>query len=214
MIHEQSIELKLAGRTWLISKGKSLEDLWNEMTGDNEEDEDHIPYWTEVWPASKVLAQHIHASRSLLSGRLCLDIGCGLGITSLLAGSLGAKVVAMDFERQALECARKNARLNHVSALNWIQMDWRNPGLRPAVFDFIWGADILYETRFCQPLALLLKDSIRENGRIWIADPERNISAGIWSYFEDNGFIISEIKREKAFTGRHKAMVRLIELSV
>jgi predicted nicotinamide N-methyase len=93
-------------------------------------------------------------------------------------------------------------------------MDWRNPGLRPAVFDFIWAGDILYETRFCQPLTMLLKGSIRENGRIWIADPERNISDRIWSYFEDNGFIVNEIKREKAFIDRHGAMVRLMELSV
>ncbi len=213
MVSEQSIEIDLAGRRWLISKGGNLEELWDQMTGDNEGDEDHIPYWTEIWPASKILAEHIYSFRSLLSGCLCLDVGCGLGVTSLLAGSLGARVVALDSEWPALVCARRSSFINEVSSVNWVQMDWRNPGLKPGAFDFIWAADILYESRFCQPLAELLKYCVGENGRIWIADPERNISAKNWEYFEHSGFNINEIKREKASMGRHKAMVRLLELS-
>ncbi len=208
------VELDLAGRKWLVSKTGNLEDLWNELTGEKPGDEDRIPYWTEVWPASKVLAGHISSCASLLRGRLCLDIGCGLGLTSMPAVLTGARVVAMDLEWPALVYTRRNARLNLVSPLSLVRMDWRNSALKPGVFDYIWAADILYETRFCEPLARLLRYSIKDNGRIWIADPERNISAKIWAYFHEYGFTVNEIKKEKAFIGEHGGMVRLMELTV
>jgi len=214
MIREDCLQLELAGRKWLISKAGNLEDLWSKMTGEDPGEEDHIPYWTEIWPASKVLAGHISLCADLLHGRTCLDIGCGLGLTSMLACSLGARVVAMDLEWPALVFARKNAHLNRVPPLSLVLMDWRDFGLKPKAFDFIWAADIFYEARFCKPLAGLLRYSIKDSGRIWIADPERNISAKIWSYFEENGFTVNEIKKERASMGNQGGMVRLVEISV
>jgi ETFB lysine methyltransferase len=210
---EPGVELDLAGRTWHIGRACNLEDLWDEMTGEGPEDEDHIPYWTEVWPASKVLASHMASQGSLLCGRKCLDIGCGLGVTAMVAGSLGARVVAMDLELPALDFVRKNAVLNNVPPLGLVRMDWRNYGFKPGAFDFIWAADVLYEKRFCRPLAVLLRYCIRDKGRIWIADPERNISRDIWAYFEEHGFNIREITREEARVDKHVATVRLMELS-
>lgn len=208
-----SIELELAGRKWLISRAGNLDELWENMTGETLDAEDHIPYWTEVWPASKALAGHIGRSARLLAGGLCLDIGCGLGLTSLVAGSVGARVVAMDFEKPALEFARQNASINNIPSMCWVQTDWRNPGFGPGVFDFIWAADVLYEARFCEPLARLLRYCLKDNGRIWIADPERNVSVKAWDYFERKGFTIKEIGRQKTVVGYHSAMVRLMELT-
>lgn len=214
MACEHSVELDLAGKTWHISKSGNLEDLWNEMTGEGPDDQDHIPYWTEVWPASKVLASHMASRADLLSGRICLDIGCGLGVTAMLAGSLGARVVAMDLELPALGFARENAYINNVPPIGLVRMDWRNFGFKAGVFDFIWAADILYETRFSEPLADLLRYCVRDGGRVWIADPERNISRDIWACFEKNGFNINELTREEAVINGHIAMVRLMELTI
>ncbi len=214
MACEHSVELDLAGKTWHISKSGNLEDLWNEMTGEDPDDQDHIPYWTEVWPASKVLASHMASRAALLSGRTCLDIGCGLGVTAMLAGSLGARVVAMDLELPALGFVRENASINNVPPFGLVRMDWRHFGFKAGVFDFIWAADILYEARFSKPLADLLRYCVRDGGRIWIADPERNISRDIWACFEKNGFNINELAREEAVINSHIAMVRLMELTV
>ncbi|MFP4235961.1 MAG: class I SAM-dependent methyltransferase [Desulfonatronovibrio sp.] len=210
---QQSIELELRGRKWLISRAGNLDELWEEMTGEAADAEDHIPYWTEVWPASKALSGHISDSARLLAGRLCLDIGCGLGLTSLVARSVGARVVAMDFEKPALEFARQNALINNIPSTCWVQTDWRNPGFGPEVFDFIWAADVLYEARFWEPLAGLLRYCLKDNGRIWIADPERNVSVKAWDYFETKGFTIKEIGRQKTVVGSHSATVRMMELS-
>ena len=207
-----NIELELGGRKWFINRAGNLDDLWEEMTGENLDDEDHIPYWTELWPASVVLADYIYQNRVFLSGKTCLDIGCGLGFTALVATWSGAAVAAMDFEFQALDFARINADLNNISQPGWIQMDWRNPGIKPGSFDIVWAADIFYETRFCAPLAEFMRYAAKGNGRIWIADPERNISLKVWDFFQENGFEVIEITRKKAFVSGQSAMVRLVEL--
>ncbi len=208
-----SLELDLAGKKWVIAKAGSLEELWDKMTGDSPRDEDFIPYWAEVWPASKVLAAHIVRCRKFLSGRTCLDLGCGLGVTSLVAGSLGARVVAMDIQFPALVFAGKNAVLNKVAFLSRVCMDWRKPAFKPQTFDIIWAADILYETRFCKPLAALMKQCLKPGGKIWIADPERNLSPKIWESFQESGFLVNEISREEAWLDSSRASVRLLELT-
>ncbi len=46
-----------------------------------------------------------------------LDIGCGIGILGIVAGSLGAKVWMSDVNSRATTLARKNAKLNHIEAV-------------------------------------------------------------------------------------------------
>lgn len=210
---QEYLELTLAGKKWSLTRAGNLEDLWEEMTGQDPEQEDHIPYWTELWPASRLLALHLHDRREQLFGKLCLDIGCGLGLTALQAGSLGARVMAMDLEWPALYYARKNAALNSISGLCWVRMDWRKPALQPEKFDYVWAADVLYETRFSEPLINLLRHCVKNDARIWIADPERNVSAGIWERFSKAGFGIREIKRERIREKGHGPLIRLLELT-
>ncbi len=53
-----------------------------------------------------------------------IDIGCGSGILSIYATSLGAKeVFALDIDMEAVVSARKNARLNRMEDINFICSD-------------------------------------------------------------------------------------------
>lgn len=45
-----------------------------------------------------------------LAGRCFLDIGCGSGLTSLVARQLGAQVVSIDFDPEAVGCAQELRR--------------------------------------------------------------------------------------------------------
>jgi ribosomal protein L11 methyltransferase len=54
----------------------------------------------------------------LQPGQNVIDVGCGSGILSIAAVKLGAgKVLGVDVDRQALDSARYNARLNEVEGL-------------------------------------------------------------------------------------------------
>lgn len=143
------LKVTAAGRSWILERPADLESLWQSMDEDDPKAEEHIPYWVELWPATLALCGWL--ARQELAGHRCLDLGCGLGLSALVAANLGARVVGMDYEHGALHFAARNARINSVPSPLWVRMDWNKPGLAPASFDRIWGGDIFYEQRFSNP---------------------------------------------------------------
>lgn len=180
-----SIKARAAGREWTLLRPADLESLWQAMTDEGATpqeflEDERLPYWVELWPASIALCDWLQARRGDIAGRACLDMGCGLGLTTLVAHSLGAKVVGMDYEKAALEFASRNAAEN--APLNgfsgeplWAVVDWRSPAFRRGAFDFIWGGDIMYERRFVTPVLDCLEHSLAPGGRVWLAEPNRNV---------------------------------------
>ena len=154
-----------AGRQWRLTRAADLEELWDAMTADphNFEDE-RLPYWTELWPSSVALAGWLAARQEEIAGRVCLDLGCGLGLTALVGQWLGARVTAVDYEEAALHFASRNAALNGVTQPCWALMDWRRPAVRARSMARIWGGDIMYEKRFVAPVLRFLEHALAPDG--------------------------------------------------
>ena len=163
------------GRSCTLVRPGDLESIWEELS--DETAEEHIPYWTELWPASLALAEWLEECADELENRSLLDMGCGLGFLSLLAKGRGARVLGMDLEADALFYASQNAALNGQKP-SFIRMDWGQPSVRVGAFERIIASDILYEARFREPLAAFLAHSLAKDGIAWIADPCRSFFAG------------------------------------
>ena len=173
---DAAISVCCAGRSWRLERAANLEELWDAMTEDAAAIEDErIPYWTELWPSSLVLAEWLALRKDDIAGRACLDVGCGLGLTALVGRWLGARVLAMDYEEAALGFARRNAAANHVPQPLWALMDWRRPALAGRAFARIWGGDIMYEKRFVGPVLRLLAHALAPGGAAWVAEPGRTV---------------------------------------
>jgi len=132
--------------------------------------DERMPYWAELWPSGIALARAL--SGASLRGRRVLELGCGgLALPSIAAALAGARVLATDWEADALVLARENAERNEAS-IEVLEADWRNP--EPLVergpFDLVLGSDVLYELRNGEALLELLPRLTRE---VWIADPRR-----------------------------------------
>ena len=168
------LQVHACGREWSMERTADMETLWNAMTIYNNEDE-RIPYWVELWPSSLVLADWLGTQKNRIAGQPCLDLGCGIGLTALVGQWLGAHVIGMDYEPEALHYARKNAVRNHVSQPDWVVMDWRRPAIRQRSLRFIWGGDIMYEQRFAVPVVDFLTHALAEDGLVWFAEPSRPI---------------------------------------
>ncbi|WP_027177616.1 class I SAM-dependent methyltransferase [Maridesulfovibrio bastinii] len=182
------LAVEVAGVSWKLERTSDLETLWNEI-GENDFGEDErLPYWAELWPASVLLGEWLVARAEDLKGSKCLDLGCGLGLTAVIASGLGADVVAFDYEFAPLHFARRNAFKNNVPQPLWMQMDWREHALKPGSVDFIWGGDILYEKRFFDPLERLFRHALKPGGKIWMAEPRRDVSASVWGRLESLGW--------------------------
>ncbi len=204
----RSLEISLNGRIWTIRRTADLETLWESIGADLGDDE-RLPYWAEIWPSSLALAKWLNANRDRIRDRICLDVGCGLGLTALVAADMGAKVLALDYELEALEWARINTVLNRVESPLWTQMDWRMSGIKEKSCSFIWGGDIFYEKRFFEPLRDFFKWALAPGGVIWIADQERNVSGPVWDRLQKSGFQVEKVQTGKESFGGQNATVNI-----
>ena len=108
-----------------------------------------MPYWAELWPAGLALAE---ALPERLDGVRVVELGCGLGVPSLVAAARGARVTALDWAADAITLLRENAARNGI-ALAAVHADWR---AFDGEYDLALAADVLYEARNVEPLAALL----------------------------------------------------------
>ena len=111
--------------------------------------DEFLPYWAELWPAGLALARALPAD---ISGSSVVELGCGLGVPSLVAAARGGRVTATDWAADAIELLRRNAARNGL-ALDAMRADWRTFDGR---FDLVLAADLLYERRNVAPLVELL----------------------------------------------------------
>lgn len=206
----QKLVLEAAGQQWIIKRPADLETLWQSMDDAAGNAEDHIPYWVELWPATLALTHWLEDQD--LAGKVCLDLGCGLGLSALVAAEQDALVMAMDHEVQALNFAADNARINQVPSPLWLCMDWNQPGFQPASFDYIWGGDIFYEQRFFPPLEKLLLRHLKADGRACFAIPQRSVSQNICSRFALCGWQVVHRQCEQVSVDQVSMTVDLWEL--
>ena len=191
------IRLTICGRDWTLLRPTDLESLWEAISDDAFGADERLPYWVELWPASLALALWLQKNQARIRGRTCLDLGCGLGLTALIGTWLGAGVLAMDYEADALTFARKNADLNGVPQPLWVIMDWRAPAVVSKSCDFIWAGDIMYENRFVEPVFAFLDHALADDGLVWIAEPGRGTYEGFKRALLSRGWRSRCIARER-----------------
>jgi len=114
-------------------------------------DDEFLPYWAELWPAATALASALPD----VAGLRVVELGCGLGVPSLVAAAREADVTATDWASEAVELLRANAERNGV-ALRCEVRDWRDAWAER--FDLALAADVLYERRNVAPLAVRLHE--------------------------------------------------------
>ena len=108
-----------------------------------------------------------------LRGKRVLDFGCGDGLNSALLAKLGANVVGVDISPEAIEVARRRARVNGVED----RVDFRcspieTVDLEPDSFDIVWGDGILHHLTSELPLVMSKAASwARPGGTMLFSEP-------------------------------------------
>jgi len=168
----------LAGRDVSLLRPHSGDELLDEEAFVHEE---FLPYWAELWPASRQLAAAM-AGRSLHGART-LELGCGLGLASIAAAMAGGHVTATDWAPYAIEFTVRNARRNGLE-VEGLVCDWAHPEpiVERAPWDLVIGSDLLYERRNLPLLTDLLPRLVDQRGEVLIADPGRPLES---AFLED-----------------------------
>jgi predicted nicotinamide N-methyase len=161
---EETVEI--GDRTLLMTRPIDAESLLEDEAVEREE---FLPYWAELWPAGRALAE-IVGERDV-TGLNVTEVGCGLGLPSLIAALGGARVLATDWSPDAIELLRSNAERNGIT-LEAEVVPWGAPEalLTRAPFDLVLASDVLYERRNAEELLELLP---KLGGEVLVADPSR-----------------------------------------
>ena len=149
--------------------------------------DERLPYWAELWPSAVTLARRV--SKEDLAGKRIVELGCGVGLPSMVALSRGAEVIATDHYAAALDFARYNACANLGVELETRLLDWQAPGpegLGP--FDLVLAADVLYEPRNVSALAALIPTLLTSDGETLLADPRRKDAPEFLELMGKRGF--------------------------
>ena len=117
-----------------------------------------------------------------LSGKLVLDVGCGMGRFAEVATRWGAHVVGIDLSL-ACEVAAENLRDRQAV---FFQADVFRLPLAPDSFDFIYSLGVLHHTPDCKAAFQVLPRLLKPGGRI-----------AIWLYSKyNNWYKMSDVYRK------------------
>ena len=140
------------------------------------------PLFGLLWPSGLQLAR-LMGQRPLNEAESILEIGCGIGLASLVSHRRGAMVTASDCHPLAGGFLLENLRLNGLPPMRYCHGDWSpsdaalTPSLRvPRVqgrFDLIIGSDVLYERDDGGVLPRFIKRHARPSCEVMVVDPDR-----------------------------------------
>lgn len=193
---------------WRILLPRSADELID--VSDFNQDE-RLPYWADLWPSACALTRFLLDDPPATPG--AIEVGCGLALPSLALRSLGLDVLATDYYPEAIDFARANAEINGIPPLRVRLLDWRDPPADLGRFELVLAADVLYERRNAESLALLLPRVTAPGGRVWLADPGRAYLGVLRDLLAAGGWTTREIaRREEPATRETTSLVRIWEL--
>jgi predicted nicotinamide N-methyase len=167
-----------------IKHPASADDLIDEDDFDRDE---RLPYWAELWPSALALARHL--SKLDLAGTRAIELGCGVGLPTLVALARGAMVLATDHYEAALDFTAHNASTNLDQEPDTAILDWRTPDIEDlGTFDLVFAADVLYERKNAAALAELVPELLAPSGEAIFADPRRDEAPVFLRAIEKFGF--------------------------
>ncbi len=160
--------ITIGGREWELFHPRSADELIDEEAFNRDE---RLPYWADIWPGARELAERIAAESG--SGRQLLELGCGVGLPSLVAAQAGFEVTATDYYAEALEVTRLNFRHNGLQECATRSVDWRQFPDDLDQFNVVIASDVLYERANPALVAAAFARTLKPGGIGILTDPHR-----------------------------------------
>ena len=131
------------------------------------------PLFGVIWKSGEVLAR-LMLERDIAGLRI-LEVGCGIGLASLVLSHRHADVTATDHHPEAGAYLARNAALNNLDAIPYFRTGWHESNSILGRFDLIVGSDILYDSGTVSLLATFIERHARASCEIIIVDPGRGL---------------------------------------
>lgn len=146
-----------------------------------------------TWPVFGILWASGHALAHLMfdyevEGRRILEVGCGIGLASLVLNHRTSDITATDYHPEAEGFLKANVALNGGAAVPFVRAGWLDADCGLGVFDLIIGSDLLYEDEHIVALSAFIDRHALPNCEVIIMDPGRGQSARFSKRMVDLGY--------------------------
>lgn len=139
-----------------------------------------------IWPSGDALANVMFASE--VRGKRILEVGCGIGLASLVLNHRCADITATDRHPEVKALLAINTALNEDNEIPFVRTAWADPTTELGGFDLIIGSDVLYETEHAVELAGFIDNHARLHCEVIIADPGRRQRGRFNSQMAQRGY--------------------------
>ena len=173
--------------------------------------DERLPYWADVWPSSIILAGKLMELKG--HGKIALELGCGVGLSTLAATSAGFDVLSTDYYEDALDVTRANVFRNLGTIARTRLVDWRHLPQDLGTFDLVFASDVLYENEYAELLPVLLLRLLSPIGVALIADPGRVAIPVFLDACATHGLVIRKKETRPFEAGEIKQRIDLYEIA-
>ncbi len=150
------------------------------------------PIFGIIWASGEVLARLM--ARQDIVGKRILEVGCGLGLASLVLNERSADISATDYHPEVESFLKINASLNSGDEIPYEQSDWNDLDTSLGEFDLIIGSDLLYEVEHIELLSQFIEVHAKPECEVIVVDPGRGNHAKFSKAMVKLGFSHSQRK--------------------
>lgn len=144
------------------------------------------PLFGIIWPSSIVLANLL--LKLDIQNKRILEVGCGIGLASLLLNHRLANITATDVHPEAGNFLSLNVSLNKGHKIPFTRMNWEDADTGLGEFDLIVGSDLLYEQNHAELLSRFIDRHSSMTNEVIIVDPGRRHHASFSKKMVAMGF--------------------------
>ncbi len=150
------------------------------------------PLFGVIWASSRILAGLMF--RHDVAGKRVLEVGCGIGLASLVLNHRLADITATDYHPEVESFLLKNVMLNNDKIIPFVRTGWNDKVSNLGLFDLIIGSDLLYESGHVDLLSDFINQHARVHCDVILVDPGRGHHARFSKKMVNLGYSHSQRK--------------------
>jgi predicted nicotinamide N-methyase len=152
------------------------------------------PMFGVLYAAGEVLARTMQDYD--ITGLRILEVGCGIGLSSLVLNERLADITASDYHPEAEVFLQYNARLNNSRPIPFFRSAWGESCAGIAKFDLIIGSDLLYQPDHAGMLSGFINQHAKAACSVIIVDPQRGNGPSFCRHMNGFEFAHTRIRHE------------------
>ena len=152
------------------------------------------PIFGIVWDSGNVLAHLMYKHQ--IKGKRILEVGCGIGLSSLVLNHRKADITATDYHPEVGHFLSVNTTLNQGKDIPFMRTGWEDADSGIGLFDLIIGSDLLYEHEHVELLAAFVEQHAKPSCEVIMIDPGRGHHARFSKQMVKFGFNHQQQKPE------------------